>query len=117
MLVFWRNLFRTSIFLWIGYIALTQPGLPACWLEAHACEIHVHFSVHQAEIPHSHDYLLDLTKAQGASVLPSLLIPAGFLIALLFGSRIFRQVVFPLIENFFWNTLPDLPPPRLALSS
>jgi hypothetical protein len=117
MLVFWRNLFRASIFLWIGYIALAQPGIPACWLEAHACEIHIHFSKHQAETPHSHDYLLDLAKAQGAPALPTLLIPASLLIALLSCSRVFRQVVFPVTEKYFWKALPDLPPPRLAILS
>jgi hypothetical protein len=117
MLVFRRNLLRFFVFLWIGYISLTQPGLPACWLEVHACEIHVHFSQHQAEIPHSHDYLLDLAKAQGAPALPTLLIPASLLIALLFDSRVFRQVIFPVIEKYFCKTLPDLPPPRASISS
>jgi hypothetical protein len=113
-----RALFnRVFLLVWAGYIALAQPGVPACWLEAHACEFHVHFSQHHAETPHSHSYLFDLANAQGAPGLSPLLIPVGLLIALLFNSRFFRMFGMPVLAESSWKFLGEPPPPRFLHSS
>jgi hypothetical protein len=111
-----RLTLRVFTLVWAGYTALAQPGIPACWLERHACEIHMHFSKEQADSPHSHGYLFDLASAEGASALPTLLIPVGLLLALLFGSLVLRELVSPTPAQALWESLVESPPPRLAIS-
>ncbi len=111
-----RFLSRLFILAWAGYTALAQPGVPACWLEAHPCEVHIHFSQHQAETPHSHGYLLDLAGAQGAPGLANPVTPIGLLIGLLFSSQVLRELAFPSLAAFLWKSPPEPPPPRCAFS-
>ena len=50
-----------------AYTIFAQPGMPPCWLEKTACEIHPHFSREQEEDPHhSHLYLIDLSLGLAA---------------------------------------------------
>ncbi len=112
-----RLTLRVFTLVWAGYTALAQPGLPACWLERHACEIHIHLSKEQAESPHSHGYLFDLASADGAPALPSLLIPVGLLLALLFGRLVLRELISPMPAQAIWESLLEPPPPRFLISS
>jgi hypothetical protein len=97
----------------ICYTALAQPGIPACWLEAHPCQIHIHFSHEQAAHPHSHDYLFDMAKADSPA-LPVLLIPISLLIELLFLIQIFQNTGIPTFNMRGWILLPEPPPPRFS---
>ncbi len=111
-----RGGYRLFILVWAGYTMLAQPGIPACWLEKHACEIHIHLSQRQAEHPHSHGYLFDLANADGASALPSVIIPLSLLFLLLFGMRIMRAISLPLTGETAWVSRLEPPPPRALLS-
>ncbi len=112
-----RFAFRILMILWAGYTALAQPGLPACWLEAEACEVHPHFGPYQATHPHSHGYLLDQAKASAAQGLPHLLAPVSLLIEILFLSRLLRPVASLPVVAGAWAPLPEPPPPRIPSSS
>ncbi len=116
MSLYWRSASRLLIIMLAGYMALAQPGLPPCWLQAHACEVHPHFSKHHAETPHSHGYLLDLAKANAAQGLVSPLIPAGLLIELLSLGLFLRSTLGPDILEQAWIPLLEPPPPRASLS-
>jgi hypothetical protein len=107
---------RAFILFLAGYTTLAQPGLPPCWVEKHACESHPHFSRHQAETSHSHEYLFDLSQSQVAQDLSPLLFPVSLLLAALFTTRILRKMCLPVINRFFWIDLFDPPPPRFFYS-
>ncbi len=111
-----RLFFRGFILFLACYTTLAQPGMPPCWLEKHACESHPHFSQHQAETPHSHEYLFDLSQAQAAQDLSLVLAPVSLLIAALFGTRILRKMCLPILDGFFWIYSFDPPPPRFSFS-
>jgi hypothetical protein len=101
---------------WVIYLALAQPGLPACWLDTRACEFHPHFSKSQAENPHQHDYLFDLIKASVDQALPVSLIPISLLIELCSLITLFRKAVSPALFDRKWVVSLDPPPPRLIVS-
>jgi hypothetical protein len=105
------------IFLWAGCLALAQPGLPACWLEARACELHPHFSQYHAETAHSHDYLFELATAQVSQGLPVLLVPLSLLLAELFRAGILKEISDPAFFERFWKYPVETPPPRFVLPS
>ena len=109
---FGRSAVRFFILLWASYLALAQPGLPPCWLQARACEVHVHFSDAQAHSHHSHDYLFDLARADGAQITPVPLIPGGYLIKFLFPLMLFGILAGPALQERTWVRLPEPPPPR-----
>jgi hypothetical protein len=98
-------------------MALAQPGLPACWLEVRACEIHPHLSRRQAETPHEHTYLLDLALATSAAGMPVSIIPASLLIRLLSRSSLFRKSESIAPFRLDWIARLDPPPPRRLTSS
>ena len=110
-----RRLYPSTIILWACYMALAQPGLPACWLEARACQNHTHFSESHGQSDHSHDFLLDLAKTQASHGLPGLSVPVSLLLAVLFSTRILRAASVPLLFEFSWKVLLDPPPPRICL--
>jgi hypothetical protein len=112
-----RLTIRVFTLVWAGYTVLAQPGIPACWLERHACEIHIHLSEEQAKNPHTHGYLFDLASADGAPALPSLLIPLNLLLALLFGRLVLRELISPMPAHTLWEAYLDPPPPRFPISS
>lgn len=92
--------------------ALAPPGLPACWLELEPCTLHPH-PAHHPDVPHSHEYLLEDVQAVPAAAVPSVVIPAYLLIALLGQSSVWfkdRRVI-TLCSG--WKCLVDPPPPRL----
>jgi hypothetical protein len=101
---------------WIVYTALAQPGLPACWLEEQACQVHQHFSQSLSETPHTHEYLSDLVKGTSAQGLPVLVLAISLLIARWFTSLLFRGSVSPSPGNRLWLFPPEPPPPRFANS-
>jgi hypothetical protein len=117
MSLYWRFILRVLIIIWAGYTALAQPGLPPCWLEARACEIHPHFSRQHAESPHPHDYLFDLAEATASAALPILLIPMSLLIELLFLSPLLRTTGSPAVIEWTWVSPLEPPPPRGSFSS
>jgi hypothetical protein len=95
---------------------VAQPGVPSCWLEKHACAVHAHLNHHQAETPHTHDYLFDLAQTQTTPALPFLQIPVSLLIAALFSTQILRELGIPLVYELFWSFRVEPPPPRLLFS-
>ena len=109
-------LIRGSILFWTVIMAFAQPGLPACWAMAHACEYHPHLSEHQANTPHTHDYLYDDASASGIQLPPVLRIPLSVLIAGLFTVNIWRWIVFQHCWGIRWRQNPETPPPRWMLS-
>jgi len=115
-----RPLFlRLALLLWAIYTTLTPPGLPACWLEKVPCEIHVHFSVDQAETPHTHFYLFDLAMGMGSQPYPFLAFTCTLLIALLAasGPKLWRKNNSPDFGKYGWNPVPEPPPPKAVLFS
>jgi hypothetical protein len=113
---FFSILARGGMLLCTLYLALAQPGVPACWLSARACALHQHFSPAQAHHPHSHDYLHDLAAGQALQLLPASLAPAGLLIALLFLIQIWRVMRPAALRPPLWVWLPEPPPPRAFLA-
>lgn len=105
------------ILFWAGWLVLTQPGLPSCWLELDPCEVHVHFGDEHAGKPHSHGYLFDMSKAQTAAGLPVHVIPASLLLALLFSTSIFRGLGEQPLNKLQRFLLPEPHPPRTPLFS
>jgi hypothetical protein len=107
--------YRLILLAWASYTALAQPGIPACWLEKHACEIHIHLSQQQAESPHTHSYLFDLANADGAAALASIFIPLNILFLLMFSTPITRCFALPLSGESPWASQLEPPPPRTLL--
>ena len=103
---------RIAILLLAGYMCLAQPGVPPCWLEAHACAVHPHFSQEQAEAPHSHDYLLDLARSSTAGFLPVLLTPISLLIELLGLTLLLCGAIHAIVNERQWLAAIEPPPPR-----
>lgn len=107
-----KRLTRSTVLFLILYTALAQPGLPACWLMAHACEVHVHFSQEQASHPHTHEYLFDLAAGQGTQASTVQLAPALVLIKLLFSVAVWREACQPTTPGRQWMGALEPPPPR-----
>jgi hypothetical protein len=107
--------YRLILLVWASYTTLAQPGIPACWLERQACEIHIHLSQHQANSPHTHGYLFDLANADGAATLPSVFIPLSILFLLFFNTLITRGLARQLTGEGCWISRPEPPPPRTLL--
>jgi hypothetical protein len=101
---------RWFTLLWALYTVFAPPGLPSCWLERSACEVHPHPDGHP-ERAHSHEYLLDDMQAVGAA-LPARLIPAGLLIQLLQHVTVTVDLDGPGFSPRTWEPLFDPPPPR-----
>lgn len=112
---------RWSVRLVLGllavFLSLAQPGLPACWLQAQSCRVHPHFSAEQAHVPHSHNYLFDLTITTGAPALPVPVIPVTLLIALLALGLLLPRLSAHTPRAEGWANLLEPPPPRGAFSS
>ena len=111
-----RWIVHCIVFLFAGYLALAQPGLPACWLQANACASHPHFSKHHEQIPHTHDYLKDMTQATIAGGIPVVLIPVILLIRHLCQTLLVQHKNQAAIHEREWNIPPDYPPPRVSIS-
>ena len=110
-------LLRIALGLWAAAAALAPPGLPACWLQARPCAVHVHYGESHAGSAHAHDYLLELAHGQPVQISPLEWTPIGLLLALLFPAQILRPRVRPALTRSDWLSSPDPPPPRLSLSS
>jgi hypothetical protein len=112
---------RWSVRLVLGllavFLSLAQPGLPACWLQAQSCRVHPHFSAEQERMPHSHDYLFDLSITTGAPALPVPVIPVTLLIALLALGLLLPWHSNRTLLAEGWAKRLEPPPPRGALSS
>jgi hypothetical protein len=117
MLLGFRPFLRVLVGLWLCYTALAQPGLPACWLQAKACQIHPHFTGEHAGGPHTHDYLFDLTKTIASSGLAVVLIPISLLIGIMLANLLHFITAYPPLIKRSWIALLEPPPPRLAISS
>jgi hypothetical protein len=99
------------------YTVFAQPDLPACWLMEQACSVHPHFSQDLAGIPHSHDYLLDLSISSGVPAVAIALIPLAMLIAAVLNGALFLELTRQLLCGTAWDLDPKFPPPRRSLSS
>ena len=86
-------------------------GLCACWLNPDLETVHPHL-FRQADKPHSHDYLYQISSATMADALPVAVILAAVLVALLGLTDLWWVVEHPTIDNPFWQALPPHPPPR-----
>ncbi len=95
---------------WAIYTIFAQPGLPSCWLERKACEVHPHPDGHP-ERPHSHEYLFTDMQAAGAAI-PQQLIPANLLLRLLQSIAISIHLHQPTFSEQAWIALAEPPPPR-----
>jgi hypothetical protein len=111
-----NRLTRFFILFLIAYSFFAQPGMPPCWLMRHPCEIHPHFNKFMEAMPHSHNYLFDMTQGQATVVVPLLLIPASLLFLLLFLVEIWRDLSQIHGWGAEWNNMVELPPPRLFQS-
>jgi hypothetical protein len=114
MMTIRRVIIRFFLFTWAFYTAFAQPGLPACWLEAKACQVHVHFSQEQAETPHDHGYLVGLASGMAAAAVPQVMIPAGLLVALLAvaGAVLLKKLNESTDRELRWLYVPEPPPPK-----
>jgi hypothetical protein len=93
---------------------IAPPGIPACWLESEPCEVHVHFSHEQAETPHTHYFLIDLTLATASQPYPfptfeSLLF---VLLLALSGLLSWQKRNSDPFNRKGWNFPPAAPPPK-----
>ncbi len=104
------KLLRWFTVFWAIYTIFAQPGLPSCWLERKACEVHPHPDGHP-ERPHSHQYLFDDMEAAGLA-LPQQVIPASLLLRLLQHSAISWNLHQPTFTKLGWVVVFDPPPPR-----
>jgi hypothetical protein len=95
------------------------PGLPACWLEKEPCEFHTHFSQEQAETPHTHYYLIDLTLGTSTQPVPFVNFESGLLVLLLSlsGLKLWHKETAEALRRSGWAFTPEPPPPKLFLSS
>ena len=91
--------------------AIAPVGLCACWLNPDLETVHPHL-FGQADRPHSHDYLYQISLATMADVLPVSVILAAALIALLGLAPLWWAVDRPAANQVFWQVRPPLPPPR-----
>jgi hypothetical protein len=95
------------------YIALAQPGLPPCWMEAKPCAHHPHFNVNPLS-DHNHDYLRMDTLSLGAVVITTSLVPVSLLILSLWLTSITRMMTGVILISKSWRLAPDPPPPRFS---
>ena len=103
---------RRTFILWLAvYTLFAQPHLPACWLMNHPCEVHPHPD-HNENLPHSHEYLLDLLDGVPADARPETLGASALLLALL-GTSSLRNL-FPELISWKHSRVisPESPPPR-----
>ncbi len=114
-----RAFFRLSLLVWAGIIIIAPPGIPACWLESEPCAIHVHFSQEQAETPHTHYYLIDLTLATAAEPYPFPIFETFFLILMLSLSGLlsWQNRNSDSTNGKGWYFSPESPPPKSPLFS
>ncbi len=95
---------------WAIYTMFAQPGLPPCWLERKACEVHPHPDGHP-ERPHSHGYLFEDMQAAGAAI-PQTITPAHMILRLLQQVHITWKLHQPAFSISTWSAMADPPPPR-----
>jgi hypothetical protein len=117
MSLYLRSMVRILLGAWVVCTALAQPGLPACWLEKQACQVHHHFSKSHSETPHTHEYLSDLVKATSTQGSPVLDHAISLLIALRFTILLLRGTANHSPSNRLWLAPPEPPPPRFAFST
>jgi len=88
-------------------------------MEREPCEIHPHFSRQQAETPHSHFYLIDLSQGLASQPYPFLSASSTVLIALLAtsGAKAWRKISLPFFTGPHWQAAPEPPPPKTFLLS
>jgi hypothetical protein len=98
---------------------VAPPGLPACWLEKEPCEFHTHFSQEQAETPHTHYYLIDLTLGTAAQPVPFVHFESELLVVFLSlsGVKFWQKKDSQSLRRISWAYAPEPPPPRLTLPS
>jgi len=110
---------RLALALWAIFTIFAPPGLPACWLEKVPCEFHTHFSEEQAETPHTHYYLIDLTEGTAVQPQPLVHLDAALLVIALSmsGAKIWQKNSRFAFERCEWALIPEPPPPRLTASS
>ena len=110
---------RIVLLIWAVYTMAAPPGLPACWLEKEPCEFHTHFIQEQAETPHSHFYLYDLTLGMASQPYPFVFLASSMLLLLLsLSGAKFRQLrgsSTPLPAG--WESTPEPPPPKATPAS
>ena len=114
-----RRLFiRLALAVWALCTMFAPPGLPGCWLEKQPCEFHVHFSQEQAETPHTHYYLIDLTLGTAGQPQPFVHLETALLLLCLSlsGLKLWRSVSRSALSRRDWTMVPELPPPRLLSS-
>jgi hypothetical protein len=113
------GLVRFAILLWAVYTMFAQPGLPACWLEQQPCEYHVHFGGHQAQMPHTHFYLIDLSQGMAAQPAPLVQVSSTLLVLFLSlsGVKLWQRKHATTLNASGWMTRPESPPPKFDLSS
>jgi hypothetical protein len=99
-----------TIFLAV-YTFFAPAGLPSCWLEKKACEIHPHPGGH-AELPHSHEYLFEDMQADGVAI-PEQAIPTGLLLRFLQQVSISWRLYQPEYSSMVWSALFEPPPPKI----
>jgi len=109
---------RLAILLWAFYTMFAQPGLPACWLEQQPCEYHVHFGGHQAQFPHTHFYLIDLSLGVAAQPAPLAQVSSTLLVLFLSlsGVKLWQRKNAAMLNGSGWMMDPEPPPPKLSLS-
>jgi len=109
---------RLALVLWAVYTMFAPPGLPACWMEKEPCEFHTHFSQEQAETPHTHYYLIDLTLGTAAQPQPFVHLKTALLLLFLSlsGVKFWRAMHRSALLRRDWTIIPELPPPKLSPS-
>jgi len=107
------------ILMWVMLTTFAPPGLPSCWIERVPCEIHTHFNEHQAQSPHSHFYLIDLSLGLASQPYPFLSVSATIFISLLAasGAKVRRGIILHFFSNLRWKAAPEPPPPKTFLFS
>jgi hypothetical protein len=108
---------KAAILIWVIFTIIAPPGLPSCWMEREPCEVHPHFNQKQAETPHSHFYLIDLSLGLASQPYPFLSAASILLIALLAasGAKARRDMILPFFTGHRWLAAPEPPPPKAFL--
>ena len=86
-------------------------GLCACWLNPDLETVHPHL-FGQAGVPHSHEYLLQISSATMADALPVSVVLAAVLVALMGLASLWWAMDSPAVDQIFNQTRPPIPPPR-----
>jgi hypothetical protein len=110
---------RLAILLWAVYTMFAQPGLPAFWLDQQPCEYHVHFGGHQAQLPHTHFYLIDLSQGMAAQPAPLAQVSSTLLVLFLAlsGVMLWQRQYAVGLHGSGWMTTPEPPPPKFTYTS